>query len=114
LQHLSSFNLLETFLLTPIFNRYVYFIQEVIGMHAPVKIGVSKNVSSRLKDLQCCNPRKLEVYAVIGPMGKAKAFNLEEKIHHKFRQHHLRGEWFSGVIKTKFHYLMERDSIEYS
>ena len=95
-------------------NRYVYFIQEVIGIYAPIKIGVSKNVQERMRNIQGCNPRKLEVYAVIGPMGKAKAFNLEESLHRKFRRFHLRGEWFSGVIKDQFHILMERDQINYA
>ena len=95
-------------------TRYVYFIQEVIGIHAPIKIGVSQDVGERLRNIQGCNPRKLEVYAVMGPMGKAKAFDLEDKLHHKFRRYRLRGEWFSGVIKTQFHRIQEGNSIEYS
>ena len=94
-------------------DRYVYFIQEAIGLHAPIKIGVSNNVKERLRNIQCCNPRKLEVYATLGPMGVAKAFQVEEALHKKFKSFHLRGEWFSGVIKDRFHTLAEVDRIDY-
>ena len=93
-------------------SRYVYFIQETIGRHAPIKIGVAINVQQRLKDLQTSNPRQLEIYTVLGPMIKMQAFDVEKRLHHKFRRHHIRGEWFSGVIKQQFSELSENSYIE--
>ena len=88
-------------------NRYVYFIKERIGDLAPVKIGYAKNVQKRLDELQIGNSRSLEILAVIGPISHERARNIESKLHRKFKKHHVRGEWFSGVVLKNMHWIQE-------
>lgn len=65
------------------------------------KIGVTKSIESRLRDIQCGNPRDLEVKALV-----KGSFNLERKLHKYFKKSRIRGEWYKisnesieGVIK---------------
>ena len=78
---------------------YVYFIQEGKGNHGHIKIGKSRNVNERLKSLQTGNPRKLTLMASIRCKTANDAYRLEKKLHKKFKSHHVRGEWFSGMIR---------------
>lgn len=69
----------------------VYFI------HAPevrrVKIGYSTDVEKRLIGLQTSSPCALRLIKII-PGGK----DLEQRLHYRFRAHHVDGEWFDDVV----------------
>ncbi|MEW9855948.1 GIY-YIG nuclease family protein [Novosphingobium sp. M1R2S20] len=65
----------------------VYFIQAASG---PIKIGVSGNPQSRLKNLQVGSAEKLTLLATV-PGGRF----TEEQIHQRLIAHRLHGEWFS-------------------
>lgn len=70
----------------------VYFIQQ--GSNGPVKIGYTqdaKRLQRRLVSLQCGNPERLYVRAILENAGPAS----EERIHRTFGRHRLRGEWFT-------------------
>ena len=82
-------------------------------MHAPVKIGVAKNIETRLGELQVGNSRSLMVLAKLGPFSKKQAYRTENGLHHKFRKHRIRGEWFSGVILQYMDTVKSRQSFEY-
>jgi hypothetical protein len=69
-------------------NPDVYFIQAIIG--GPIKIGVSITPKFRLEALQPSSPFKLRIIATI-PRG---GYKLESKLHKKFKDNHLHGEWF--------------------
>ena len=54
-----------------------------------IKIGLSKDPESRLMQLQCANPMKLDIYLWV------PACYLSEKfIHNKFKYYKVSGEWF--------------------
>jgi hypothetical protein len=69
------------------------------------KIGISNNLQSRLKSLQAGNGREL---LVLFSVELENAFEIEQKLHKKFREKRLVGEWFSltlsdiAIIKNEF------------
>lgn len=66
----------------------LYFIQS--GDSGPIKIGVSKNIASRLNQLQTGHPEKLTV------IGICKGGYFEEKrLHSVFAAFRRKGEWFT-------------------
>jgi hypothetical protein len=65
---------------------WVYFIQAHCGA---IKIGRAKDVRYRIKELQCANPRKLELLAV------TLDGRREADYHRQFAAHRLHGEWFA-------------------
>jgi phage anti-repressor protein len=78
-------------------DLFVYAIREVET--GRVKIGISKNPSSRLKQLQTGNPNTLEISAII----EADSFSDERAAHTKVIDHHIRGEWFKAEALTLLH-----------
>lgn len=59
-----------------------------------VKIGVSKNIKSRLKTLQTSNPVELKLLAyTIG--NDEYDYIIESEIHEEFEDHRAKGEWFT-------------------
>jgi len=68
----------------------VYFIAE-IPFNGKVKIGRSKNIFRRRRQLQSCNPNLLGVLCHI-PTNNMVA--LEGQLHRKFSNYRIRGEWF--------------------
>lgn len=88
-------------------NYFVYFIGPELGdtkyrdtnmlkgeYYYPFKIGVSKDPSKRLKQLQTSNFVKLEIIFVEGPFTKAEAFNKELELHKVLKTINSVGEWF--------------------
>ena len=68
---------------------YVYFVQNEAGY---IKIGTTRHVKSRVNKIQCDNHMKIKL------IGKMKGgFDLEIKLHRKFKQYRKRGEWFEGT-----------------
>ena len=67
---------------------FVYFIQsEMAGQ--PIKIGYTKNIESRLKQLQTGHPASL---ALLGQLPGPQS--LETSLHKTFAADRLYGEWF--------------------
>jgi hypothetical protein len=67
----------------------VYFIQSDHG--GPIKIGFTGNREQRLKTLQLSSPYKLVVLGLI----PNSTYETEKKLHEKFSEFRLHGEWFS-------------------
>jgi len=65
----------------------VYFF-EAVGLDL-VKIGTSTNPHGRLADLESSSPVPLRLLRTI-----AGGVPLERDLHHRFRAHRVRGEWF--------------------
>jgi len=59
-----------------------------------VKIGVTRNVSSRLKSLQTGSPVPLAVL-----WWHPGSYDLEENLHAKFSEYRLAGEWFDFGVE---------------
>jgi hypothetical protein len=69
-------------------KTYVYLMANHAG---EVKIGVSSNPESRLRTLSTANAHPLHLlHFVVG--GRS----LERALHNKFKQHHIRNEWYSS------------------
>ena len=69
----------------------VYFIQEgIFRGEGPIKIGYSRNVESRLTNLQMGSSKEL---FLLGTLRGGR--ELEGKLHSRFNEYRLRGEWFS-------------------
>lgn len=73
------------------FRSYVYFITDD---HGHIKIGKANDVWFRLKELQTGNPYKLRILLTIGMRSEYEAFDLEQRLHEKFRTSRMEGEWF--------------------
>jgi hypothetical protein len=65
----------------------VYFIQA--GAGGCVKIGIARNLQSRISCLQIGCPDMLVLLASVSGGAKEEAF-----LHHHLRRHRVRGEWF--------------------
>ncbi len=69
----------------------VYFVRA--GADGYIKIGHSKNVKNRIKDLQTASPVPLDVMCVID--GDKR---METELHRRFAKHRDHGEWFRPGI----------------
>ena len=73
----------------------IYFIQNLENKN--VKIGYTKNIANRMKNLQTANSEKLRlVFWMEGDK------NFEKKLHDLFIKDRIQGEWFSESIIEKF------------
>jgi hypothetical protein len=70
----------------------VYFI----GCAGRIKIGVTKNLKSRVGALQTSAPDKLAVIAIA-----PGSTRLERDLHEKLRPHRLTGEWFNDCEEVR-------------
>ena len=69
--------------------RYVYFVQAAaLGL---IKVGLSNDVTARLRSLGTDSPDQL---SLIGVIASSEAQAIEERIHFKLRHHRSHGEWF--------------------
>lgn len=87
---------------------YVYMIR-CINRDNYVKIGVARNVESRLETLQTSSPYRLEVLASIRCNGRRHAYDLEKRLHWLFRKQRIRGEWFKKVDMKRASDYIKRD-----
>ena len=70
-------------------KTYVYLVSNQAGTE--VKIGLSANPERRLRTLSTANAHPLQLlHFVVG--GRS----LEKALHDKFKQHHIRNEWYSS------------------
>lgn len=76
----------------------VYFIREQPEEY--IKVGVSRNPPTRVRNLQTGNPRPLELLGWIQTDGD-QDFQLAGMLHSRFEQFRVSGEWFeinTGVV----------------
>jgi len=69
------------------YGKVVYFVQSRLG--GPIKIGLTTELSQRLKQLQNESPIPLQIVGAL--RGDEK---VEAAIHERFRKLRLHGEWF--------------------
>lgn len=72
-------------------RQYVYIIEN--QDNGAIKIGVAQNVEKRLKQLQTGSVSELEM--VYRSILCSNAFEVEKFMHEKFKDKHIRGEWFN-------------------
>lgn len=68
----------------------VYFIQ----CESFIKIGVSADVTARLRQLRTSNPHDVVPLGFVHQAIAATAIALEAELHTRFASHRHRGEWF--------------------
>lgn len=71
-------------------KAFVYFISN--GQY--VKIGVAKDVKTRLSDLQVGNSSELRLLFSIPAKSHQAAHRIEAILHNEYRHRQIRGEWF--------------------
>lgn len=81
-------------------RSYVYIVKAGTKARSPIKVGVTDNVHSRIKQLQTGNPSEIVLVMHFECNSREHAFNLEKTIHEILKGQRLFGEWFS-VSKTK-------------
>ena len=69
-----------------------------------IKIGVTRNLKQRRSEIQTSNSQDVHM---IGALVGGR--HLEEILHHRFREHHIRGEWFSVAILPDILDMVEQD-----
>ena len=62
-----------------------------------VKIGVAKDISRRIKELQTGNPHELQLIHAEWFTDKYAALDAEKKLHAHFRDIQTVGEWFEAM-----------------
>jgi hypothetical protein len=68
----------------------VYFIKD--SQTGYIKIGrTDDDISTRLSQLQVGNPSELTLCKII----ECDSRNMEKKLHERFADKHIRGEWFN-------------------
>lgn len=72
----------------------VYLVQSGENKNAPTKIGVTKNIESRLRQMQTGNPYPLHCCALIPCEDRREAYKLEAYLHYRLRKRNVRNEWF--------------------
>ena len=73
---------------------YLYFISCGSKNNRSVKIGIAKDPTKRILDLQIGNPQVLKLDSTIECRSRKHAHNLEHWLHKCFSEYHIRGEWF--------------------
>jgi len=69
-------------------SGHVYMIQAENGL---IKIGASTNVKGRLKAIRTASPVELNL---IGNWYQDEVYTAESKLHRKYKEKRVRGEWF--------------------
>lgn len=82
-------------------RQYVYIIRDPRDDY--IKIGVATNPQERLAALQTGNYSEL-VLEYTSPIC-SNAFDIESKVHEKFEDFHVKGEWFDVSIDDAIHFL---------
>jgi len=71
---------------------YIYLIKCEVDETILYKIGYSKDVKRRLKELKTSNPNPLEIVATFETKHNRK---LETSFHNYYKHKNVNGEWFS-------------------
>ena len=79
---------------------FVYLIK-CMNKDGFIKIGVAKDIQSRLDTMQTGCPYRLELLASIRCISRGQAYEMERKLHILFKKHRIRGEWFKKVSMRK-------------
>lgn len=61
---------------------------------APVKVGITKSISTRFNTLKTASAYPLEIYAALPFPAREDAQALEFAFHKVMRRHRMHGEWF--------------------
>lgn len=77
-----------------------------------VKIGYTQDLAKRLEQIQTGNPHPVEIIASFVHQTETGARMMESTFHHKFRRHHIRGEWFRVRPVLKYFAKRAKEDVE--
>ena len=80
---------------------YVYFIRGGDKKHSPLKIGITHDLSKRIKQMQVGSPKILKLQFAIIFDDKDVARRVEKIIHEMLKSRNTHGEWFTCGVKTQ-------------
>lgn len=72
-------------------GKYVYIAESSTG---EIKVGISKEPESRIRQFNTANPKEVDLARKIGPFENAA--KVESAIHNQFEEHRVSGEWFTS------------------
>lgn len=72
------------------------------GQENTYKIGISKNLDGRMKDIQAMNANEIEL---VFEQRSIHYFKIEKMCHEYFKDFKIRGEWFSIEVKVMNEFL---------
>jgi hypothetical protein len=75
----------------PVATQFVYLLYAA-GF---VKVGRSNNVQSRIRQIQCGCPSRIDPIVALGKLPPSTAASLESELHFQMRKVRSHGEWFS-------------------
>lgn len=75
---------------------YLYVIGDQDNRY--IKIGIAKDVESRLSAHQTSNPVSLDVWISVKLDNRVRARELEQSLHNKYEEFNTRGEWFYAFV----------------
>ncbi len=75
---------------------WLYVLAKKTGdtFERPVKVGISKSPSNRLKAIQTSTPFKVDIFTYYECMCRDWSLQIEAAFHERHRDKHLHGEWF--------------------
>ena len=75
---------------------FVYIIATLKGCEAiaPVKVGITKSVISRVSAISTSSPNPVGLYLAFPLPDRSMAEAVERAFHHVMRKHRRNGEWF--------------------
>lgn len=73
----------------PSADAYIYFVR--CDATKRIKIGYARDIPKRMRELQCGNSQPLTLLGAI----EAHSKDDERKIHQRFAEHRIFGEWFT-------------------
>lgn len=78
-------------------THYVYLVGAFFddGWRAPVKVGITASLGSRIGSLQTACPFPIRIYASLELENRELIAWLEKTLHAKLAAHRLHGEWFN-------------------
>lgn len=83
--------------MSPDETNYIYIVATVKDgiASAPVKVGITKSISTRFNTLKTASAYPLEVYAALPFPSREDAQKLEWAFHKVMDRRRLNGEWFN-------------------
>lgn len=93
-------------------TNYVYILRS--GNSQNFKIGVSKNIIDRIKQLQTGSPYKISLYHCFEATARKQAFECEHSLHKYFSKNKTKlmwGEWYR-LTRKDLEILLQCDYID--
>jgi len=81
----------------------VYVIRSISG--GPIKIGFSRDIGSRVREIESNHPYPLEILYVVRNVGT----DFERHLHRRLKEYKIKGEWFiyNSTVKRKIEKLIK-------